>query len=340
MIDREIDIFKKSLEKYSPSGREWNLAKFLLEEIKRNGLDGYIDKIGNVILKKTPRKYKKTLLLCSHMDTVSGEIKVKVKSNKLYGRGAVDAKGSLISMFLAALGSNPKNIQLIFAGVVQEEGDSRGIKQLMKDIKADYAVFGEPSGLNNITIGYKGSIYLEKIFSAEKMHPSNFEKMNAVEEAMKTVGELEKKMEKFRSDSIYENVTLRITEISGNGEMCKVVLNARFPPSIPIEKIRKLFPGFEILDETPAYLADRKNSVVIQMRRAIKNVTDRGTALIKKTGTGDMNLYFTVCKNCITYGPGDSRLDHSDNENIDLKEFLTSTKVYEKFIEMVDEECR
>ena len=48
---------------------------------------------------------------------------------------------------------------VIFSAVVDEEGNATGVKQLVKSkLPFDYAIFGEPSGTQNITIGYKGRL--------------------------------------------------------------------------------------------------------------------------------------------------------------------------------------
>jgi LysW-gamma-L-lysine carboxypeptidase len=42
----------------------------------------------------------RTVMLVSHVDTVPGELRVKVYGGKVYGRGAVDAKGPLSAMLV------------------------------------------------------------------------------------------------------------------------------------------------------------------------------------------------------------------------------------------------
>jgi LysW-gamma-L-lysine carboxypeptidase len=44
----------------------------------------------------------RTVMLVSHVDTVPGELRVKVYGGKVYGRGAVDAKGPLSAMLVEA----------------------------------------------------------------------------------------------------------------------------------------------------------------------------------------------------------------------------------------------
>jgi LysW-gamma-L-lysine carboxypeptidase len=52
--------------------------------------------------------------------------------------------------------------------------------------------------------------------------------------------------------------------------------------------------------------------------------------LLRKTGTSDMNVYAQHWE-CpmITYGPGDSDLDHAPNEHLPLDEFDRSVAVLE-----------
>ena len=59
-----------------------------------------IDNVGNVIA--TKGSGRPIMLLCGHMDTVPGRIPVRIENGYLYGRGASDAKSSLIAMLLAA----------------------------------------------------------------------------------------------------------------------------------------------------------------------------------------------------------------------------------------------
>jgi LysW-gamma-L-lysine carboxypeptidase len=56
--------------------------------------------------------------------------------------------------------------------------------------------------------------------------------------------------------------------------------------------------------------------------RAVIRQFDGEPRLLRKTGTSDMNL-FARDWDCpmVTYGPGDSDLDHAPNEHLELAEF-------------------
>ena len=154
-----VEFLRKALEQYTPSRSEASLANLIKDKcVNELGFEQvHIDNVGNIIAVKGNGEPK--ILLCGHMDTVPGQIPVRIEDGFLYGRGASDAKAPLISMLLAAAEFPKQTGTIIFAGVVDEEGNATGIKQLVKGkLSVDYAIFGEPSGIGNITIAYKGRL--------------------------------------------------------------------------------------------------------------------------------------------------------------------------------------
>lgn len=126
-----VELLKNSLEIYTPSRSEGGLANLIKERCMSDlGFERVtIDSVGNVIATKGSGEPK--MLLCGHMDTVPGQVPVRIDSGYIYGRGASDAKGPLISMLLAASEFKQKGT-IIFAGVVDEEGNATGVKELVK----------------------------------------------------------------------------------------------------------------------------------------------------------------------------------------------------------------
>lgn len=323
----EVEMLKRAVEIYSPTKKEGELANFLLD---RAGNNAKVDGVGNFIMSKG--NGSRALLLCSHLDTVPGKIPIRIDNRKLYGRGAVDAKASLISMFSAFSRVNVKNIRVIFAGVVDEEGNSRGIKYLMQSISPDWAVFGEPSGINKITIGYKGSMRVNLEFYGESGHLANPMTKNAIEEALEFIQSLITNYGEVN----YKKLTIRPSRIRSSETECDTLLDIRLPPGMNKDDVLKILGRGRVLEDTPPYEINPSNKIVVSMKRAIRRVTGERAGLVRKTGTGDMNIFSEVCKNCITYGPGDSRLDHTNNEHIDIDEFLSSIKIYQEFIKILD----
>ena len=94
--------------------------------------------------------------------------------------------------------------------------------------------------------------------------------------------------------------------------------------SLPVETSTQLhFSGAE-----PAYKGDKSNPLVRALLRAIRS-TGGEPHFVVKTGTADMNVVAPHWPNTpiVAYGPGDSSLDHTPNEHIDLNEYLKAIEI-------------
>jgi len=343
------------VELYSPTGQEGEIARLLAEEMRSLGLRSTKDEAGNVIGESSGGE--PVFLLCGHMDTVPGRLPVRVDENRLYGRGAVDAKPALAAMVCAAGNLVAEDFpgKLVVVGAVDEEGRSRGVKSLVKKgIGADYAVFGEPSGVDNVTIAYKGSLQLKLTCKTKTGHSSApWLFRNAVEEAFDLWEELKKvRFVEEDLESRFYSVTSALTGIHGGGDtstvpsLCDLHANFRLPPRISTERFlqeaSKTVEAFrssrldvgvevEVEDSCEGYEADPNSILVRGLSWAVREIRGNGATLLRKTGTGDMNILGVALRiPAVTYGAGDSKLDHTDEEYVDLNEYLDSIKVLQK----------
>ncbi|MFA9496859.1 MAG: M20/M25/M40 family metallo-hydrolase, partial [Candidatus Bathyarchaeota archaeon] len=56
--------------------------------------------------------------------------------------------------------------------------------------------------------------------------------------------------------------------------------------------------------------------------------TREKVTLVRKSGTGDMNYYGSHTGiPCVTYGPGNPHLDHTDEEHILIDDYLNSIEI-------------
>ncbi|MEM1586232.1 MAG: M20/M25/M40 family metallo-hydrolase [Candidatus Bathyarchaeia archaeon] len=360
-IDRDyaVNLLKRMLEIYSPSGSEDEISSFLADEMGRIGFNRvWRNKVGNVYGEVGSGSPK--ILLCGHIDTVPGRIPVRVKDERIYGRGAVDAKSSLAAMINAAvlLKDDSLNGRVIVAGVVDEEKGGKGVKSLLREkIDVDCAIFGEPSGINNITFAYKGHIKLRIAFKASTGHLGAQHLLpNAIEEGIKFWLRLKKVCEdKYRSlHGVFYSLTPALTKIYGRGttnsipDICFVSAELRLPPTTSskraIEIVNEVIKEFrnesscdvslKVTGAVEPYIADRRNIVIKSLKEAIFEETGGEARLIRKTGTGDMNIFGLRLKVPVaTYGPGESSLSHTYNEYISIQEYLVSIKVYKRAVE-------
>ena len=347
-----VNILKKMLELYSPSRHEAELSAFLAKTMEALGFETRRDGVGNVIGEFG--EGKPIILLCGHMDTVTGELPVRCESGRLYGRGAVDAKTSLAAMIVAAsmLLNEKMSGKIIVAGVVDEEGGGIGIEQLVDDgIKADYAIFGEPSGVDQITIAYKGSLHVKILVETIAGHSSApwlFE--NAIETAFEVYESLRAiNFPAEKKDSKFFSTTSCMTKIhSGSPSSvmpakCELHVDFRIPPQISTRELfgeiertisrygndkTKTVVKVEVLHACEPYEADTDSLLVRSLSWAVRMVRGNPATWVRKTGTGDMNFYGSrVRVPAVSYGAGNSSLDHTPHEFIDLKEYEDSIEV-------------
>jgi LysW-gamma-L-lysine carboxypeptidase len=355
MSDYPVSLLTSMLEIYSPSGKEAEISNFLAREMENLGFHVRKDEVGNVI--GEIGQGKPVILLCGHMDTVEGYIPVRVENNKLYGRGAVDAKAPLAAMIIAASTFVKKSFpgKILVVGVVDEEGSGRGIKHFIKEgIQPDYAIFGEPSGIGKIVFGYKGILDIKITCETPSGHtaaPWLFD--NAIEKAMEIWRQIRKlHLREEKLGSRFYSITSCLTKINGGNassmipSKCDIYVQLRIPPQFTPEQVfndvkrkikryqetnPKVSVKVEMGGVTNAFEADRRSVLVRALAWAIRKTTLNYASFSRKTGTGDMNVLGNALKiPVVTYGPGDSRLDHTPNEHIDLQEYLTSIKAYQK----------
>jgi LysW-gamma-L-lysine carboxypeptidase len=349
-----IELLRSSLEIHTPSRSESELANLIKEKcIADLGFEkASIDSVGNVIATKGAGEPR--ILLCGHMDTVPGEIPVRIEQGYIYGRGASDAKAPLISMLLAASEFKQRGT-IVFAGVVDEEGNATGVKELVRSrINVDYAIFGEPSGISNITISYKGRIALRLTCDVgNSAHASApWLSRNSIEQIYEFWKYLSHQIEieyNCSKNGKSDQITCSLTEISGGTshnvtpQRCKITIDIRIPTKTKCQRVldsvdkaigefAKKNPikiSYRIEDLTEAFEADHSSPIVRALSLSILDVCKLRSTLLKKTGTGDMNVLGNSLNiPVVTYGPGEPHASHSKDERVEIQSFLNSIEVY------------
>ena len=353
----EVKTLEKALRLYTPSLSEKPMTDFLAGKCDDLGFDNIqIDELGNLIAKKGTGSPK--IMLCGHMDVVPGKVKVRKEGDSLYGRGASDAKAPLIAMLFAAAAIQNNNGTIIFVAAVDEEGSATGIKNLVKkDMGVDYAIFGEPSGVKQVTIAYKGRLAINlKVTVEDSSHASApWLSKNAIQESMIFAKELKEGLEVGQDGKTKGMLlTATITEMKGGishnvtPKECETTFDIRIPVDMNCksteQKIATLIKGiaekrkveafYSILDETEPFEASHNSPLVRAFTLGIIEVEHSRPTLIRKTGTGDMNVLGNQWKiPVVTYGPGDPHEAHTINEKVSIDEFLRGIEILKKTLQ-------
>lgn len=349
-----VKMLEKALRLYTPSLDEKPMAEFLADKCDDLGFeDIQIDEVGNVIARKGSGSPK--ILLCGHMDVVPGKVRVRREGDMLYGRGASDAKGPLMAMLFAAASAQNGRGTIIFVGAVDEEGNAAGIKNLAKkEMDVDYAIFGEPSGTRQVTIAYKGRFAINlRVSAKDSSHASApWLSKNAIEESMVFADELKRKLESNQEGRTKGMLlTATMTEIKGGTshnvtpKECDTVFDIRIPVDRNCKDVeqqiatlvkeiaqeRDVEAFYSILDETEPFEAPHNSPIVRAITLGIMDVEDTRPTLIRKTGTGDMNVLGNRWKiPVVTYGPGDPHEAHTVDEKISIDEYLRGIEILKK----------
>jgi LysW-gamma-L-lysine carboxypeptidase len=346
----ELETLTGLLLHYSPTGEEGAAVHYLVERMARLGYDqAYADQAGNAIgiIGQGPRQ----VVLLGHIDTVPGEIPIRIEGDILFGRGAVDAKGPLAAFVDAAIAGGVRaGWQFVVVGAVGEEGDSRGACYLAPHYRPDFAIIGEPSRWERITLGYMGNASDQICMRRPMAHGASGQE-SACEAVFHAWHKLEIRVEDYNQgrqrafDRLHLNLDTFSSGKDGFEEWADARLEARLPLALPPESWQNLIN--EVIQPEPpvrvsiepssfsvaAYECPKNTPLVRAFLSAIRS-TGGNPSFVLKTGTADLNVVAPLW-NCpiLAYGPGDSALDHTPHESISLVEYTHSVGVLRSALE-------
>lgn len=324
----------------SVSGQEGAAVAFLVGAMQALGFDAHVDGAGNAIgvLGTGPE-----IVLLGHIDTVPGAIPVRIADGVLWGRGAVDAKGSLAAFVAAAARAHHAGLaaRIVVIGCVEEEvPSSRGAHYVLDRYRPQAVIVGEPSGWNRVTLGYKGSLRATLRIEQPCAHSAHATTTPA-ERIVAWWSQLQAYARRF--NTCYERPwdqllpTLLAVDSGSDGlhAWARADLSVRLPPTIPPSELEAALRTFDqvaelvILGAVPAWQSSRSDPLVRTFNATLRQHGTQPT-LVLKTGTADMNVVGPVW-NCpiVAYGPGDAALDHTPHEHLVLAEYLQAIGVLE-----------
>ena len=328
----------------SPSCHEAEASAFLVDWMRANGYDqAYVDEAGSAvgIIGDGPCE----IALLGHIDTFPGYPPLRREGRLLYGRGAVDAKGPLCTFAAAARqAALPGDLRVVVIGAVEEEAaTSKGARHALTCFQPDFCVIGEPSHWDRITLGYKGRLLLDWRWEGGLAHsagdaPSPAERALAYFSAVKAQSDDHNR----GINSIFARLDASLRDINtwqeGVNGVAEMTVGLRLPPGISPDALAQQLPAADGASVSArgaenAYTGDRNSELSRQFRRAIR-AAGGVPRFLYKTGTSDMNVVGPRW-NCpiLAYGPGDSALDHTPDEHINLDEYLQAIDVLSAVLE-------
>lgn len=316
---------------------------WLVRRMKSLGYDeAFIDDAGNAV--GVMGGGSKQILLLGHIDTVPGEIELRrdgVPPHEiLYGRGAVDAKGPLACFVdgIARVGARD-GWQFVVIGAVEEERDSEGARFAAAQYRPDLAIIGEPNRWDRIALGYKGSAWATLTMRRGQVHTASGEP-TAPEAAVEAWLKIKSFVDSFNTDrqTAFDKLLLTLRGMeSGSDDFeqwARLKVGVRLPVDVsPQDWYARLKEvardavveptGFAI----PAWACEKNTPLVRTFLSAIR-LQGGEPRFVYKTGTADLNIVAPAWKcPAVVYGPGDSTLDHTPDEHIELSEYTKAVIV-------------
>lgn len=297
-------------------------------------------------------------------DPLSGDI----VDDHIWGRGSVDQKGGLAAsvMALAAIARSGWRLKrsLGLALVVDEESEHRGSMALVeRGLQARQAVITEPSGLR-LVIGCKGTLPFQIKVHGKAAHGARpWLGVNAIHQAMGVVSALEELDYPEYTVHGYGSVkgSLNLGVIQGGRaynivpDECLLWFDRRtVPGEAPAGVLGQVQAALDRLSEaSPPVKSDltvarpdwgwepiRERGLWPALTPAdepIREMVSRHHAAVVGSPP---ETYFTDGYNemdflindlgipTVQYGPGDSRLCHTDEERLSIPQLLDATRVY------------
>ena len=309
-----------------------------VERFERNGRHSFVAYHG------TTRPEKFDILLNAHVDVVPAnpeQFKPYEEDGKLYGRGALDMKGTALTLtdvFCELAGKVPYELGLEIVSD-EEVGGYDGVRMHIADgVRADFVVMGEYANeRNTIYNAARGLCWAEIAFSGKAAHGAHlWHGNNAVLKASAFADAILKRYPTPDEETL--TTTANVSSITTTNETFNKVpdsailkIDFRFTQEDPVFHTRESLEAFfksidpdakivNLATFEPAVHVEELNPYVQGLSTALSQVTKQKTRFLGRPGASD-GRHFSQIKNDVIefglYGHG----PHSDNECVELASF-------------------
>jgi len=244
---RLLQLLKRLLDIYSPSGKEEEVVDFLYRYLKRSRLPVIRQEVdeGRYNLIVSPSGREADFAFIGHLDTVTAydleDLGSQQDGDIIRGLGAADMKGSCAAMveaFTCLWETGYWDIPLAIALVVGEEEEGDGAEELVKDYHFPWVIIGEPTDLKPCLSHY-GYLEIQLTTRGDRLHASLARQgRNAVQDMLQTLLKVSNYLERDRPEVVYN---VRDLYSSGGGfvvpDGCEAWIDLHLPAAAPVAEI-------------------------------------------------------------------------------------------------------
>ena len=283
----------------------------------------------------------------------------KIKNNCLFGRGACDTKGSIASFFHAYLrlskaSNRPKNTEIIFVGLVDEEFGQAGSRTLaQKGPRADLAIAGEPTNLKVVS-AHKGNLWIKLSTQGKAAHGSTPQHgsnaINYMSPILEALTNEYPKLLSERKHPLLGSPTISVGKIRGGSQpnvvpdSCEIDIDRRTIPGETDESVKQEIknllsnlkikkPDFSATRSVPCPPLDTNPSLPM-VKSFLKASNRRKTVGVPYfTDASPISMGGTPA---LVYGPGSIAQAHAKNEWVCLQEVKQAENTIFRFLANLD----
>lgn len=305
-----------------------------------------------------------TFAFNSHVDVVpagagwsSDPFRLRADAGRLYGRGACDAKGSIVAMLAAleALATDRSawtgTLMAVFVG--DEEVASAGAKAYVRNAPPiDYVVIGEPTN-NAPVIAHKGSLRpLVRVHGRTAHSGTPDLGVNAILKSAALLGLVEREhhVVSRRRHDLVGSASLTVTRIAGGHadnvvpDRCDLLLDRRMVPGEDEGEVRRelqrlldaAFDDFGVEAEIAEFKATTggatETSAAHPIVQAARAACDRNglkdAPLEGFQGGCDLVHFRSAGAQGLVLGPGSLAVAHKPDEFVPIDELVQASRIY------------
>jgi len=322
-----MDLFAlagKLIDIESITGREAAVGKVIADELTALGYNVEqmpVESDRFNVWATVPSTPRPALVFSTHMDTVPPHIPYSETEDRIYGRGACDAKGIMVTQVAAAKKLQAEGINAGLLFLVGEERDSQGAQAANLDPRgAKFLINGEPTE-NRIALASKGTLRVEVVAKGRMAHS-----------AYPDLGEsaIEKLLDALEN---IRRIKLPTHPKAGPSTMnIGLIEGGRAPNVIPDHAaanllIRLVGPTEQLRRDIKEAVAGKAEANFILEIPFVELGTVPGIETMVAAFTTDVPALSSWGKP-VLIGPGSIHVAHTEGEYIDKKELLEAVDLY------------
>jgi succinyl-diaminopimelate desuccinylase len=368
--ERAVAFLQQAVRIPSISKHEAEMGAFIADALRATGADVRVVEAEpghpNVLASARGRRPGPVLLMNDHMDVVPPGPREEwevdpfggvIRDGWLYGRGAVDSKGGLCAMVMAAeiflAAGGPERGELFATAVCDEEvGGQLGTRHLLREklLRGDFGIVCEPTG-NRIEIATKGVLHVEVATKGRMAHGGKpWAGINAIEHMARVIDRLGPLRQQLAAQRhpLVGAPSITVGTIAGGtvpnmvASDCRMVLDRRLLPGqtsatalaeieVVLATLRAEDSAFRasarVVLDWPSLEVSADVPVLGAVRRAVEEVTGRVPEIGGKDGGTDAAWIGQEAGiPMIHFSPGEARFVLSANERIELDAYMTAVE--------------